>query len=163
MSAIPVFYSFHFKNDSMRAQQIRNIGALEGNEPVSANEWEAIRQKGNGAIQEWIDENMKWRRCVVVLIGSETYSRPWVHYEIKRAWELRKGLVGIHIHNVSCPRQGTCSRGQNPFQYVKNSQGQAISNYIATHDPWSSAYTEIRQNLESWVRNAVMAATTREP
>ena len=31
-----VFYSFHYDNDAMRVQQVRNIGALEGNTPVSA-------------------------------------------------------------------------------------------------------------------------------
>lgn len=35
-----VFYSFHFDNDAMRAQQIRNIGMIEGSEPVSPNNWE---------------------------------------------------------------------------------------------------------------------------
>jgi hypothetical protein len=31
-----VFYSFHFDNDVMRAQQIRNMGVVEGGEPGSA-------------------------------------------------------------------------------------------------------------------------------
>ena len=39
-----VFYSFHFNNDVMRVQQIRNIGIIEGNTPVSANEWEEIKR-----------------------------------------------------------------------------------------------------------------------
>ena len=43
MARIPVFYSFHFTNDVMRVQQIRNIGAIEGNSAVSANEWERIK------------------------------------------------------------------------------------------------------------------------
>jgi hypothetical protein len=34
-----VFYSFHFDNDVFRVQQIWNIGAIEGNEPVSKNDW----------------------------------------------------------------------------------------------------------------------------
>jgi len=40
-----VFYSFHYKKDVMRAAQIRNIGLLEGNSPVSDNEWEKIKKK----------------------------------------------------------------------------------------------------------------------
>lgn len=35
-----VFYSFHCKNDVMRAAQIRNIDVIDGNKPVSENEWE---------------------------------------------------------------------------------------------------------------------------
>jgi len=33
-----IFYSFHYANDVMRVQQIRNIGMLEDNSPVSPNE-----------------------------------------------------------------------------------------------------------------------------
>jgi hypothetical protein len=42
-----VFYSFHFGNDVMRVQQIRNIDVLEGNTPSTANEWESIKKNGN--------------------------------------------------------------------------------------------------------------------
>ena len=69
---------------------------IEGNTPVSPNEWEQVKRFGNDAIKKWIDDNMKYRSCVVVLIGSETASRPWVQYEIKKAWMDRKGLLGIY-------------------------------------------------------------------
>ena len=39
-----VFYSFHYGNDCWRTQQIRNIGALDGNKPVSANDWETLKR-----------------------------------------------------------------------------------------------------------------------
>ena len=60
MAKRQVFYSFHFDNDVMRVQQIRNIGVIEGNEPVSPNKWEEIKRKGDNAIEKWIDENMKY-------------------------------------------------------------------------------------------------------
>ena len=56
MAKKQVFYSFHFDNDVFRVQQIRNIGALEGNTPVSANEWEKVKGRGQKAIETWIDE-----------------------------------------------------------------------------------------------------------
>ena len=37
MAKRQVFYSFHYANDVMRVQQIRNIGMVEGNSPVSPN------------------------------------------------------------------------------------------------------------------------------
>jgi hypothetical protein len=70
-----IFYSFHFANDVMRVQQIRNIGALEDNKPVSENQWEDIKRKGDDAIKRWIDDNMSYRSCVIVLIGTETAER----------------------------------------------------------------------------------------
>jgi MTH538 TIR-like domain (DUF1863) len=76
-----VLLSFHFDNDVMRVQQIRNIGSLDDNKPVAPNEWESVRRTGDAAIERWIDRNMNYRDCVVVLIGSETASRKWVLHE----------------------------------------------------------------------------------
>ena len=83
MARTPIFYSFHFSNDVMRIQQIRNIGSIEGNPPVNPNDWEQLKRKGSSAIKNWIDHNMKYKHCVVVLIGSETATRPWVKYVSK--------------------------------------------------------------------------------
>lgn len=93
MARIPVFYSFHFDNDVMRVQQVRNIGVIEGNQPASPNDWEEIKRKGKAAVQNWIDENMKYKRCVIVLVGSETTNREWVRYEIEKAWNDGKALL----------------------------------------------------------------------
>src|SRR5438105_6879585 len=60
---IPVCYSIHYDNDVFRVQQIRHMGAIEDNPPVAANEWEQLKRKGDAAAEEWIDDNMKWRRC----------------------------------------------------------------------------------------------------
>lgn len=161
MAREPVFYSFHYDKDVFRVQQIRNMGVVEGDEPVSANEWEQIKRKGDASVQRWIDENMKYKRCVIVLIGSETAHRPWVQYEIKRAWEQRKGLFGIYIHNLKCPRNGTCAKGPNPFDNwaVGN---QSMSNLVTCYDSNSwDAYGEIARNLQSWVASAIAAAKYR--
>ena len=83
MAKRQVFYSFHFKNDVMRVQQIRNMGVVEGNTPVAPNTWEEVKRRGDTSIKKWIDENMRYRSCVVVLVGSETANRKWVRYEIE--------------------------------------------------------------------------------
>jgi hypothetical protein len=49
--------------------QIRQMGMIDGDEPVSKNEWATVKRGGSGAIERWIDDNMKYKRCVVVLIG----------------------------------------------------------------------------------------------
>ena len=87
-----VFYSFHYDNDVFRVQQIRNMGALEGDEPVSKNDWETVKKGGNKAIEKWIDDNMFGKSCVVVLVGEDTHKRPWVKHEIVKAWNDGKGL-----------------------------------------------------------------------
>lgn len=75
MAKHQVFYSFHFANDAWRAGQVRNMGVLEGNSPVSSNKWEEVKREGNNSIKRWINNNMDYRSCVIVLIGSETSKR----------------------------------------------------------------------------------------
>jgi hypothetical protein len=161
MARTSVFYSFHFDNDVFRVQQIRNMGIVDGDTPVSANDWETIKRRGDAAVESWIDENMKWRRCVVVLIGEETASRRWVRYEIGKAWDEGRGLVGVRIHNLKDPRYGTSGAGPNPFEKIKLKSGNTVANYVTVHDPWYDAYSEIKSNLADWVDAAVEEAKHR--
>jgi hypothetical protein len=157
----PVFYSFHYDNDVFRVQQIRNMGVVEGDEPVSPNEWEDVKRRGDAAVERWIDVSMKYKRCVIVLIGPQTAYRPWVKYEIKRAWETKKGLFGIYIHNLKCPRNGICASGPNPFSNW-NIGEQSMANFVTCYDPSSwDAYGEISKNLATWVLQAIEAAKYR--
>ena len=45
------FYSFHDKPDGARAGPVRNIGVVEGNTPVSDNDWETVTKGGEAAIK----------------------------------------------------------------------------------------------------------------
>jgi hypothetical protein len=151
-----IFYSFHYDNDVFRVQQIRNIGALEDNKPVSANEWETVKRGGEKAIEKWIDDNMRYRSCVVVLIGTETSKRPWIKYEIKKAWQDNKGLLGIYVHNLKDPRTGTCSMGANPFEQFNFKDKDGNKKTIPCKNPSSiDAYNDIRRNMEAWVEEAI--------
>ena len=95
-----VFYSFHFTPDSWRASQVRNIGIVEGNQPVSDNDWEDVKKGGNDAIQKWINNQLHGRSCTIVLIGKNTAGRKWIKYEIEKSWNDGKGVVGIYVHNL---------------------------------------------------------------
>lgn len=156
MAKRQVFYSFHYDNDVFRVQQIRNMGTLEENQPVAANQWETIKKSGDSAIEKWIDDNMKYRSCVVVLIGTDTYNRKWVKHEIKKAWNDGKGLVGIHIHNLKCPRNGICNIGANPFDQFTLSDGKKLSSLVKCYNPKSyDAYNDIQNNIEVWIDEAI--------
>lgn len=152
-----VFYSFHYDNDVFRVQLIRNVGALEENPPVSTNEWEHVKRGGAPAIQRWIDQNMAGKSCVVVLVGSETANRPWVQYEIRKAWSEGKGLLGVRIHNINCARtRMSCQPGPNPFDQFSLNDGRRLSSVALCHQPNRlNAYGDIRANLQTWVEQAV--------
>ena len=155
MAKRQVFYSFHYKNDVLRAAQVRNIGAIEGNAPVSSNEWEEIQRKGEAAIQKWIDDAMQNRSCVIVLVGSETANRKWVKYEITKAWKDGKGLLGIYIHNIKCPNTGMCKQGANPFDSFSVGD-KKLSELVKCYNPKSTdAYNDIADNIAAWIEIAI--------
>jgi len=152
-----IFYSFHFNNDVMRVQQVRNIGTLEDNKPVSANEWEEVKKKGDSAIEKWIDDNMNYRSCVVVLVGEKTAERKWVKKEIEKAWNSKKGVVGIYIHNLKDPNTGKCNKGKNPFENFTLKNGKEnLSDYVKCYNPDSNdAYGWIAKYLENAIEEAI--------
>ena len=58
---------------------------------------------------------MAKRSCLVVLVGETTSGRKWIDYEIKKAYELGKGIVGIYIHNLKDRDKKQTTKGSNPF------------------------------------------------
>lgn len=125
MATKTVFYSFHYERDVHRVQLVRQIGALEGQPLLGAQQWEAVRRQGEQAIKDWIDKQMAYKRAVVVLIGQETASRPWVLYEIEKAWRDKKPLVGVRIHGLSS-MGSVDSRGADPFTKVPAVSGVPV-------------------------------------
>lgn len=154
------FFSFHYKPDNWRASQVRNIGAIEGNQPVSDNEWESITSKGEEAIQQWIDGQMSGRPCAIVLIGSETAGRKWIKYEIKKTWEDHKGLAGIYIHGLKDKNGYQSTKGRNPFdEFTVGTDKKNLSSVVKAHDPpyttSTSVYEYISHNIADWVDEAI--------
>ena len=154
-----VFFSFHFDNDAWRAGQVRNMGTLEGNEPVSDNDWEAVKRGGDAAIKRWIDGQMRGRSCVVVLIGYRTAGRKWIDYEIRQAWRNNKALLGVHIHGLKDEKGKTTGKGRNPFSDIPMQSGGTMADYVAVIDPTkvdsTRTYDAIKRNLAGWVENVV--------
>jgi hypothetical protein len=154
------FYSFYYKEDNWRVGTVKNIGAIEGQTLVSANDFEEIKRKGDKAVTDWIAGNMAGRSTVIVLIGANTASRKWVRHEIKYAFENGKALVGIHVHRLLDKDGNVSSKGANPFDGFTVGAGQKpLSNWAKTYDPGGSdskgVYDTIKNNIESWVEEAI--------
>lgn len=155
-----IFYSFHFDPDHFRVQQIRNIGAIEGNPPVSVNKWEEVKAAGKAAIEKWIKDNMKGRSCVVVLVGANTADRRWINYEISHGWNEGKGVLAVRIHKLKNAIGQAAAFGNNPLDYVtfKNS-GKKLSSVAKIVNPSGSnskeVYATIRDNIANWIDEAI--------
>lgn len=150
-----VFFSFHYQNDCRRAAQIRNIGVIEGNAPISDNDWEKLKNTGENSVKEWIKKQLNMRSCLIVLIGEETANRPWVLYEIVEAWNSNKGVLGIYIHNIKDPVTGKCQKGKNPFDYI-SAGNRSLSDIVKCYNPNpADAYNDIANHISDWVEDAI--------
>ena len=102
---------------------------------------------------------MKMRSCVVVLVGQETSSRKWVKYEIERAYELGKGIVGVYIHKLKNAAGEQDSRGSNPFYQMYTSSGERLSNYVtcfeSKYSTSSYVYDDIKDHLPDLIEEAI--------
>jgi hypothetical protein len=158
-----VFFSFHYDADCWRASQVRNMGVIEGNEPCSDNDWEAVKKGGDEAIRKWIAGQLCGRSCAVVLVGEATAGRKWITHEIVEAWNGKKGVVGIRIHGLRDTRTNrTCAAGSNPFDHVTLKKEQRpLSSLVKLYDPtdWfndsKETYRTIKANLSTWIEEAI--------
>lgn len=150
-----VFYSFHFDGDCWRTQQVRHIGSIDGSEPVSPQRWEEVKGGGDATIERWIESELSGKSCLVVLVGAETAQRKWVKHEIKRAWELKKGVVAIRVHNLKDQQRATSAKGANPLAAWKF-DGMPLSDIAKIYDPPAAdAYKWISDNIVAAVEEAV--------
>lgn len=130
------FYSFHYKQDGWRAGQVRNMGVLDGNRPASDNDWETVKRGGEAAIKRWIDSQLKYRSCTVVLVGSETAGRRWINYEIVKSWDAGMGVVGIYVHGLQDRYGNISAMGNNPFANITHGvSGRPLSNIVKCYNP----------------------------
>jgi MTH538 TIR-like domain (DUF1863) len=157
------FVSFHYQEDYWRVQQILRMGAIEGQEILPAQNWEKVKARGDEAVRQWIDDEMKYKAAVIVLIGSETASRKFVKYEIQRAWQLKKPLLGIRIHGLEDSNGTTSTYGKNPFEQFTFTSGiGSYADYVPVRDPAGrdsrEVHASIRANLASWAASGYRRA-----
>jgi len=134
------------------------MGAIEGQPLMSANSWETVKEKGDQAIKDWIEENLKGKSCLIVLVGEKTSGRRWVKHEIKEAWRKGKGVLAIYVHNLKDASGSQCSKGTDPFtSFIV--EGEPMTKYAKAYDPPYSTstyvYDHISENIESWIERAI--------
>ena len=171
-----VFFSFCHDDDAWRAAQVRNIGGVEGNRPANDNDWEDVANRGALGIKQWIDAQMCGKSAVVVLIGEKTAGRPWINYEIAKAWQEGKGLLGVYVHDLKDKNGNASQQGRNPFSNflvedgelkartplsVFTSSGTPLEDIVPAYDTpfWAlssrDVYANIKENLAYWIDDAI--------
>lgn len=159
-----VFFSFEFGKDAWRASQVRNMGKVDGSSTFSDNDWEEVKTKDEKTIKKWIDGQMAMRSCLVVLIGATTSSRKWVKYEIEKAYELQKGIVGIRIDRLKDQNGNQTLEGADPFYQMYTKDGSRLSNYVTIFKSIFRSseyvYNDIKNNIEDLIESAIEKSGT---
>lgn len=159
-----VFFSFHFSNDFWRTQQVRNMNSLEGQALCSANDWEEVTRKGDASIKKWIDDQMHGTSCVVVLVGAETATRPWVLHEISKGWNDKRAVLGIRIDKLLDTNSRSSVSGANPFSKVTftgttRTLADVAPLKVPTGADSKAVYASIANNIEAWIEEAIRIRT----
>lgn len=80
--------SFELRNSSIRAKPANRARLDKG-------------LVSDAAIKRLLRMKMSWASTVVVLIGKDTHKRPWVDWEIRKANELGKRIVGVYARGAT--------------------------------------------------------------
>jgi MTH538 TIR-like domain (DUF1863) len=139
-----VYFSFHYQRDIMRVQVVKQHYVTRGNY-IAAGYFdgsleERAKREGDEAVKRLIDKGMIGSSVTCVLIGKETYTRRWVHYEIFKGIELGMGVFGIRIHQIADPKQGKDASGNYPFYYLGYGEsGDKLRPMIRYSEGWKNA------------------------
>ena len=157
--AMAVFYSFHYGRDAWRVQQVVQMGAVEGQRILNSQDWQQVKRRGDQAIRTWISQQMAYKSAVVVLVGAETATRRWVQYEIAKAWDEGRPLVGVRVNRLTDREGRTDPPGPNPLARVPLRSGGTVADRVPLHDPQGlnsqQVYASIRSSMKMWVAGAV--------
>lgn len=118
-----VFFSFHYQDViDFRANVVRNHWMTKPDREEAgyfdASIWEGARKQGDTALKRLINGGLESTSNTCVLVGSETYLRPWVRYEMLKSFKRGNHLFAVHINGIKGRDQRTKNYGPNPLEYV---------------------------------------------
>lgn len=118
-----VFFSFHYQDViDFRANTVRNHWITKPDREQAgffdASVWEESRKKGDIALKRLINGALENTSNTCVLVGTETYRRPWVRYEILKSFKRGNHLLAVHINSIKGKDQKVKALGPNPFDFV---------------------------------------------
>jgi hypothetical protein len=118
-----VFFSFHYQDViDFRANVVRQHWLTKPDREAAgffdASMWESAKRTGSVAVKRLINSGLYGTSVTCVLVGSETYVRPWVRYEILNSFRKGNSILAVHINTIKGRDQLTKMKGPNPLEYV---------------------------------------------
>lgn len=114
-----VYFAFHYQDViDFRANVVRKHNFTEGVTAAGyydSSIWEEARNTNPLSLKRLINAELSGTSVTAVLIGSDTWARRWVRYEIFKSIEKGNRVIGVHINSIKGTNQSTKQRGYNPF------------------------------------------------
>ncbi len=115
-----VYFAFHYQDvKDFRANVVRKHNFTEGVESAGYYDhsvWEEAKNTSPLALKRLINAELENTTATVVLIGSDTWARRWVRYEIFQSIKRGNHVLGIHINSIKGKDEKTKPLGPNPFE-----------------------------------------------
>jgi len=108
---------YHFRNSSIR---------------VKPDNQERIKQKkvSDRVIERLLRMKMRWAGQLIVIVGKETHSRPWVNWEIKVAHQLGMPIIGVYENGL----KDQVDMPENLEKYATSGVGWRADSVVAALD-----------------------------
>lgn len=118
-----VYFAFHYQDViDFRANVVRNHWMTKPHREAAgffdASLWEDAKKHGDIAIKRLINAGLENTTVTCVLIGSRTFSRRWVTYEIMKSFKRGNEILAIHINSITGKDRKTKTLGPDPLHYL---------------------------------------------
>src|ERR1700730_16713260 len=127
------FFSFHF-DDVMRVNVVRNAWKISHPDNAlmrrfyDSSLWESRKREGPESLEQLIGEGVNNTSAIGVPVGSDTWSRRWVRYEVARAIIDGRELLAVHLNSINHHQTLTpYTRGTNPLAHMAVGKVQPCS------------------------------------
>lgn len=118
-----VFFSFHYQDViDFRANVVRQHWVTKPDQQeagfIDKSIWEEAKKTNSLALKRLINSELEGTSNTCVLVGTDTYKRPWVQYEIFKSIHKGNHLFAVHINGIKGKDKQTKDLGKNPFDYT---------------------------------------------
>lgn len=118
-----VFFSFHYQDVSdFRVNVVRNHWLTKPDRQSAGyfdkSVWEKAEAQSDLGLKRLINGALSGCSTTCVLVGTQTYGRRWVQYEIMKSFRDGKKIIGVHINSIKDKNQNVKIKGANPFNYL---------------------------------------------
>jgi hypothetical protein len=118
-----VFFSFHYQDViDFRANVVRQHWVTKPDREAAgffdASIWGNAIRSGDISVKRLINSGLAGTSVTCVLIGTHTYARKWVRYEIMKSFRKGNPIVAVHINSIRGRDRNIKPRGPNPLIYL---------------------------------------------